>query len=125
MENINVDNLLKNILSRANSIIDCLPSFLQDNIREVINFVDKFCFEQKFKYENINDNIIYHGRLSEENLYMCLSCLSRDLGICNLLFPGNVYLEDAAHNMGIIMNYIVNFDRGLNYIYNVNKRRIK
>ena len=125
MENININNMIKNILSKSNSILDCLPVHLQENIKEVIVYVSNFSLEQGFNYENINDNFVYHGKLSKENLSMCLNSISNDLGICNLLFPGNVYLEDAAHNIGIIIYFMNNNDYEFNSCYNCKKIRIK
>ena len=127
MENINVNDLIRNILNRANSIIDCLPCYLQDNIREAINFIKKFSFEYGFKYDNDNDidNFIYHVKFSAENLYMCLNNISRDLGICNLLFPRNVYLEDAAYNIIAIISFMNQYNYELDLNFNVSKRKIK
>ena len=121
MENFNINDLVRNILNKANSIVDCLPYHLQNNINELINCVRNFSLEHGIIYEY--NCFFYHGKLSWENLYMTLNVISKDLGICLLLFPKNVNLEDAAHNIGIIINYIINCNSVLDYNYNVNKRR--
>lgn len=123
MDNINVSDLIGNILNRANGIVDCLPGYLQDNIREVIDCVRIFSLEQGINY-NIN-NFFYHGKLSLENLYMTLNSISKDLGICILLFPKNVNLEDAAYNIGVIISYMIKCDFEFYSWYYDGKRKIK
>ena len=125
MDNINVEDLLGNILKRANGMVDCVPGCLQDNIREVIDCIKKFSIEQGFKYEINDDNFIYHGKLSGENLYMSINTLSNDLGICNLLFPMNVYLEDVAYNIGVIISFMSKYNYQFSLCCNNGKRRIK
>lgn len=123
MDNINVDDLITNILNRANGIVDCLPFHLQENIREVIKCVSYFSIEHGINYDN--ENFFYYCKLKGENLYMCLNNISRDLGICNLLFPENVYLEDAAHNIGIIFSFMSNHGYEFDSCCNSGKRMIK
>ena len=123
MDNINVDDLITNILNRANGIVDCLPFHLQENIREVIKCVSYFSIEHGINYDN--ENFFYYCKLKGENLCMSINSLSKDLGICNLLFPGNVYLEDAAHNIGTIILYMIDTDYGFNSWYNMDKRKIR
>jgi len=125
MENINVEDLLRNILKRANGMVDCVPGQLQDNIREIIDNIKKFSIEQGFKYGTDTEDYIYHSKLSGENLYMSINSLSKDLGICNLLFPGNVNLEDAAYNVAIIVSFMSKYDYQFNLCCNSGKRRIK
>ena len=123
MENININNLTRNILNKSNSIIDCLPSCLQDNIRETVNFVKKFSLENGFNCGN--EDYIYHGQFEGLNLYMTLNIILKDLSICNLLYPKNVFLEDAIYNIEIIISYMAKCNYKSTYWCNTVKRKIK
>ena len=123
MKNINICDLIENILNKANGIVDCLPFKLQDNIIATINCVKQFSVDNGFNYDN--DNYVYRFNISGENLYLTLNSILKDLSICCLLSPNNVYLEDAIYNVDFIFSYMVNHSYRFSSWCNTGKTRIK
>lgn len=115
MENVNISGIdmtittmLGSIVSRVNMISGCLPDDLQANMEEVrTNIIsvlnDLDCDISLSDKEGLTF-------LDKVSLFMELSSISNDLGVCTLITSNNVLLEDALYNIELIMKKMAEYD---------------
>lgn len=122
MENIDVKTILISILNRIDGIIDCLPIKLQNIMMEIRTNVSTLLIG--YGYNDVIIDVEYKGFLDMVTLYRELNYISRDLGICLLLNPGNVIVEDSVHNISFIIRQMAFNDGVFRYCYSKGNVRI-
>ena len=124
MENFGIVNLLTSALDREYSIINCLPVDLQEIMNEVESSISSVYAEVVGRDYIMNVDKQCYDFLDMVTLYQELNYMSRDLGICMLLLPNNVKLEDANSNVIFVMKKMAEQDCVFRYCYNNAKRRV-
>jgi len=124
MENFGIVNLLTSVLDREYSVINCLPIYLQELMNEVESNISSVYAEVVGRDYIMNFDKQCYDFLDMVTLYQELNYMSRDLGICTLLLPNNVKIEDANSNVIFIMKKMAEQDCVFKYCYNNGKRRV-
>lgn len=124
VENIDiiVTTNLSSVLSRINMIISSLPIELQENMEEVKNNIISLLndFHCDIKLYDKKEFI----SLDSVTLYSQLNYISNDLGICVLIVPNNVKLEDAVCNVSFVIKKLVEYDTLFRYCYDSVKSKV-